>query len=500
MHPVEKTYYKLLPWASVLHGRPLDHTVLQRISLDHLRNELTRFEDEASHGEELVALVTDRAREALFASRSPQFFVRLLSQIASTNPVCHDPDALMNSYRLPRLIDHLVDLLMDPFVSCCRRTGDSMVVQLKAVREWLLELPHDDDSVSLLESIDKMGHLIDSTIKRLPQMDTDCHLKDTPPVEPSSGLEIDPGKVITQIDGWEDALRKDLTKRCDAYYRRYFPDHQAESEEKVRFSLGEISDDHPEVHEIPDVLNQLTRRLYRIMKEKKLIPESYPPPDAGFAWFRSRDLSPWQMWHLEEGNLQKVSIIPPTPESQEQFQKFHNYARLEVMAMHISARGILYRTIGRTRHPHWIPREHIEGWQFYWARRLIAEGYGKGDLRLRIMLLREELLRLRQLRAVINYHFGDADEQEIATELVDGGFISDSDALTISRQVIIEPWRQGVGYRTFHELLQLRRKLKYRRQDRMDITQQNLLLMQALFTPPGTISSSLNTLMEQGSN
>lgn len=131
------------------------------------------------------------------------------------------------------------------------------------------------------------------------------------------------------------------------------------------------------------------------------------------------------------------AVSPPpadwSPEQQRSFLEEYNSHMLKILTIHEAYPGHYVQFEYANRHPSLIRRvlgsgSYIEGWAVYGEITMLNEGYGAGDLRLRLMQLKF------YLRAVVNsildykMHCTSMSDDEAMKLLIEGGFQSEGEA------------------------------------------------------------------------
>ncbi|HEX2572125.1 MAG TPA: DUF885 family protein [Polyangia bacterium] len=83
----------------------------------------------------------------------------------------------------------------------------------------------------------------------------------------------------------------------------------------------------------------------------------------------------------------------------------------------------------------------FEGWAGYSEQMMLAEGFGNGDVRLRLALLREQLVQLCRLIAVLRFHahVGEAKLDDLGDLFADEAYLDDYAARREAERAAIDP-------------------------------------------------------------
>ncbi len=140
---------------------------------------------------------------------------------------------------------------------------------------------------------------------------------------------------------------------------------------------------------------------------------------------------------LDPKAVSYYAVSPPpadwSPEQQRSFLEEYNHHMLKVLTIHEAYPGHYVQLEYANRNPSLIRRvlgsgSYIEGWAVYGEITMLNEGYGDGDLRLRLMQLKF------YLRAVINsildykMHCTPMSDEEAMKLLTEDGFQSEGEA------------------------------------------------------------------------
>lgn len=131
------------------------------------------------------------------------------------------------------------------------------------------------------------------------------------------------------------------------------------------------------------------------------------------------------------------AVSPPpadwSPEQQQSFLEEYNNHMLKVLTLHEAYPGHYVQLEYASQHPSLIRRvlgsgSYIEGWAVYGEITMLNEGYGEGDLRLRIMQLKFYLRAI--VNSILDYkmHCTSMSDDEAMKLLIEGGFQSEGEA------------------------------------------------------------------------
>ncbi len=136
-------------------------------------------------------------------------------------------------------------------------------------------------------------------------------------------------------------------------------------------------------------------------------------------------------------SLTYYAVSPPpsdwTAERIQSFMEEYNAHMLQILTIHEAYPGHYVQLAYANRHPSLIRQVigsgvYIEGWAVYTEQMMLDEGYGAGDLKLRLMQLKFYLRAI--VNAILDFkmHAGFMTDDEAISLMVDGAFQSEGEA------------------------------------------------------------------------
>ncbi len=220
------------------------------------------------------------------------------------------------------------------------------------------------------------------------------------------------------------------------------PDDEAGRRDTIAKVLNKLGDDHGKPDEIVGDAKKTVAKIKEFITAKKIL--TLPDPDRCLViempefqrGFSAAYLSPAPALDPKANSLYAVAPPPSDwPEARRTaFQKEYNRAMLQVLTIHEAYPGHYVQLEYANRHPSLIRKVlysgvYAEGWAVYTEQMMLDQGYGDGDLSLRLHQLKF------YLRAVVNAildhkmhctNFSDDDAMKL---LVGRGFQTEGEAV-----------------------------------------------------------------------
>ena len=219
------------------------------------------------------------------------------------------------------------------------------------------------------------------------------------------------------------------------------PDDAPGRRETVKRVLDELGKDHGKAEEIVDDARKSVAKIRAFIADKKIL--TLPDPDRCRViempefqrGFSAAYLNPAPALDSRANSLYAVSPPPADwPESRrEAFLCEYNRAMLQILTIHEAYPGHYVQLEYGNRHPSLIRKVlysgvYAEGWAVYTEQMMLDQGYGDGDLSLRLHQLKFYIRAV--LNAILDHkmhctEFADADAMKL---LMERGFQTEGEA------------------------------------------------------------------------
>ncbi|MEY4918498.1 MAG: hypothetical protein RL616_2411, partial [Verrucomicrobiota bacterium] len=191
--------------------------------------------------------------------------------------------------------------------------------------------------------------------------------------------------------------------------KNFPPDDDAGRRETITQVIAAVNQEHGDATNLVADARATVEKIKTFIREKKYLP--LPEPDhcdvIEMPEFRRGNSLAYldNAPPLDPSAKSFYAISPPpadwTPKQVESFLEEYNRHMLQILTIHEAYPGHYVQLESANRHPSLIRRvlgsgAYIEGWAVYGEVTMLNEGYGGGDLRLRLMQLKF------YLRAVAN--------------------------------------------------------------------------------------------------
>jgi uncharacterized protein (DUF885 family) len=305
-------------------------------------------------------------------------------------------------------------------------------------------------------------------------------------------LELDAGytadEVIQMAEAEEVRVGREMYYVAKQLWSKLFPgvalppDDEPGRRETIAKVLDKLGDDHGKPDEIVGDAKKTVAKIKEFITAKKIL--TLPDPDRCEVilmpefqrGFSAAYLNPAPALDPKANSLYAVAPPPSDwPEARRTaFQKEYNRAMLQVLTIHEAYPGHYVQLEYANRHPSLIRKVlysgvYAEGWAVYTEQMMLDQGYGDGDLSLRLHQLKF------YLRAVINAildhkmhctNFSDDDAMKL---LVGRGFQTEGEAvgkIARAKQSSCQLSTYFIGRMAFYTL---RQKVQRQRGDAFDL-------------------------------
>jgi uncharacterized protein (DUF885 family) len=265
-------------------------------------------------------------------------------------------------------------------------------------------------------------------------------------------LELDAGltadEVVKLAEAEADRVEREMYTIAKQLWAKTFPgkplppDDAAGRQFAVKSVLGELGKDHGKPETIVADARKTVETIKTFIREKRIL--TLPDPDTCKVvempefqrGFSVAYLNPAPPLDPKADSLYAVSPPPKewTPERVETYLREYNSAMLQVLTIHEAYPGHYVQLAYSNRCPSAVRKvlnsgTFAEGWAVYTEQMMLDQGYGDGDLSLRL-----HQLKFYQ-RAVINaildnkMHCADMTNEEAMKFLVERGFQTEAEAV-----------------------------------------------------------------------
>ncbi|MBY0231474.1 MAG: DUF885 domain-containing protein [Gemmataceae bacterium] len=265
-------------------------------------------------------------------------------------------------------------------------------------------------------------------------------------------LELDAGVTAAQVlkdaEAEADRVTREMYTVSRQLWHKCYPkgalpaDDEEGRRETVLRVLAHTNKEHGKVEGLLGEAKELSARIRKFIKDKDIL--RLPDPDR----CRIIEMPEFQRGYsvaylnpappLDPKASSHYAISPPPAgwdaRKVESFLQEYNRAMMSILTIHEAYPGHYVQLEYSNRHPSFLRRVlqsgvFSEGWAVYTEQMMLDQGYGDGDLVLRLNQLKF------YLRAVINaildhkMHCGDMSDKEAMELLVGRGFQSEGEAL-----------------------------------------------------------------------
>jgi len=258
---------------------------------------------------------------------------------------------------------------------------------------------------------------------------------------------IDAGQVLADAEAEFERVRRDMYVLSRQLWSRYYarvplpPDDEAGRRETISRIIHAINQEHGKPEELLSDAKSTVGRIKDFIIDRDIL--RLPDPDRcdviEMPEFRRGNSLAYldNAPPLDPGARSAYAISPPpsdwSAERVKSFLEEYNYHMLQILTMHEGYPGHYVQLEYSNRDPSLIRKvlqsgTMIEGWAVYTEQMMLDQGYGAGDVRLRLMQLKF------YLRAVVNaildhkMHCTQMTDDEALKLLMDGAFQSEGEA------------------------------------------------------------------------
>ncbi|MDY3551583.1 DUF885 domain-containing protein [Gemmata sp. JC717] len=305
-------------------------------------------------------------------------------------------------------------------------------------------------------------------------------------------LELDAGltadEVVKIAEAEADRVEQEMYYVAKQLWSKLFagkplpPDDKAGRRATIKAALDELGKDHGK----PDTLVEDAKKTVAAIKEfiraKKIL--TLPEPDncqiiampefqRGFS---AAYLNPAPPLDPKANSLYAVAPPPKDwpPARQETFFREYNSAMLQILTVHEAYPGHYVQLAYSNRHPSLVRKvlwsgSFAEGWAVYTEQMMLDQGYGDGDLSLRLHQLKFYIRAV--LNAILDHkmHCANLTDEEALELLVGRGFQTEAEALgkiARAKQSSTQLSTYFVGRTAFYRL---RQNVQRKRGDTFDL-------------------------------
>jgi uncharacterized protein (DUF885 family) len=307
-------------------------------------------------------------------------------------------------------------------------------------------------------------------------------------------LDLDAGytaaEVFTMAGVEADRVEREMYYVAKQLWSKLFPgvalppDDEAGRRDTIAKVLNKLGDDHGKPEEIVGDAKKTVAKIKEFITAKKIL--TLPDPDRCQViempefqrGFSAAYLNPAPALDPKANSLYAVAPPPADwPEARRvAFQKEYNRAMLQVLTIHEAYPGHYVQLEYANRHPSLIRKVlysgvYAEGWAVYTEQMMLDQGYGDGDLSLRLHQLKFYLRAV--INAILDYqmHCTNFSDDEAMKLLVGRGFQTEGEAvgkIARAKQSSCQLSTYFIGRMAFYEL---RQKVQRQRGDKFDLGQ-----------------------------
>ncbi|MCX7700230.1 MAG: DUF885 domain-containing protein [Gemmataceae bacterium] len=265
-------------------------------------------------------------------------------------------------------------------------------------------------------------------------------------LELDAGVEAD--QVLADAEAEAERVHREMAFVSRQLWSRYFPNEpvppndEAGRRELILRVVGAVSREHGKVEELVRDAEATVERIRQFIRERDIL--KLPEPDrcriiempefqCGFSVAYLNPAPP-----LDPDASSYYAVSPPPQDWDarrvESYLQEYNRHMLQILTIHEAYPGHYVQLEYANRHPSLIRKVYssgvfAEGWAVYTEQMMLDQGYGEGDLALRLNQLKF------YLRAVINaildhqMHCRDMTDEQAKDLLMNRGFQSEGEAL-----------------------------------------------------------------------
>ncbi len=305
-------------------------------------------------------------------------------------------------------------------------------------------------------------------------------------------MELDAGlsaeDVIREAESEADRVEREMYYIAKQLWQKTFPgkalppDDAKGRRETVKAVLDELGKDHGTPEGFVDDARKSVDAIKKFIREKRIL--TLPDPDRckiiempefqrGFS---AAYLNPAPTFDPKADSL--YAVAPPPKDwsaaRQETFFREYNRHMLQILTIHEAYPGHYVQLEYGNRHPSLIRKVFYsgvfaEGWAVYTEQMMLDQGYGDGDLALRLHQLKFYIRAV--LNAILDHrmHCSNMTDEEGLRLLIDRGFQTEAEAvgkIQRAKQSSCQLSTYFVGRTAFYRL---RQKVQRERGDAFDL-------------------------------
>jgi len=265
-------------------------------------------------------------------------------------------------------------------------------------------------------------------------------------------LELDAGRsaleVVKLAEAEADRVEREMWYVAKQLWSKVFPGQAVPPDViegrrvTIRAVLGELGKDHGRPENIVADARKTVAKIKTFIRDRKIL--ALPEPDTCRViempefqrGFSAAYLNPAPPLDPKANSLYAVSP-PPTdwsPARVETFFREYNSAMLQILTIHEAYPGHYVQLAYANRHPSLVRKVlysgvFAEGWAVYTEQMMLDQGYGDGDLSLRLHQLK--FYQRAIINAILDYkmHCADMSDDEAMKLLVGRGFQTEGEAV-----------------------------------------------------------------------
>ena len=265
-------------------------------------------------------------------------------------------------------------------------------------------------------------------------------------------LELDAGltadEVVKIAEAEADRVEREMYYVAKQLWSKLFPgkalppDDAAGRRTTIANVLAELGKDHGQPNTIVDDARKTVHKIKAFIRDKKIV--TLPEPDTCKViempefqrGFSAAYLNPAPPLDPKANSLYAVAPPPKdwSAERRETFFREYNSAMLQILTIHEAYPGHYVQLAYANRCPSLVRKvlwsgTFAEGWAVYTEQMMLDQGYGDGDLSLRLHQLKFYIRAV--LNAILDHkmHCSNMTDDEAMTMLVGRGFQTEAEAV-----------------------------------------------------------------------
>lgn len=305
-------------------------------------------------------------------------------------------------------------------------------------------------------------------------------------------LELDAGltadEVLAIAEAEADRVERDMYVISRQLWSKHFPgkplppDDPAGRRLTIKSVMDELGKDHGKPENLVADARKTVEKIKAFIRDKRIL--TLPEPDGckivempefqrGFSVAYLNPAPP-----LDPKADSLYAVAPPpaewTPQRVETFLREYNSAMLQILTIHEAYPGHYVQLAYSNRHPSLVRKvlysgTFAEGWAVYTEQMMLDQGYGDGDLSLRLHQLK--FYQRAVINAILDHkmHCTNMTDDEAMKLLVDRGFQTEGEAvgkILRAKQSSTQLSTYFVGRTAFYRL---RQDVQRKQGDRFDL-------------------------------